>query len=36
MVMTLSQKFFDDYNLQIMEVMNKKMPELTFRNQCFD
>lgn len=35
-VMTLTQKFFDDYNQQMMQIFKQKMAKLSFRDNCYD
>ena len=34
--MTLTQKFFDDYNRQTMQIFKQKMAKLTFRDTCYE
>ena len=35
-VMTLTQKFFDDYNMSMMQVFKQKMSQLSFRDNCLE
>ena len=35
-VMTLTQKFFDDYNKQMMQIFKQKMAKLAFKDACYD
>lgn len=34
--MTLSSKFFRDYNKLMMQIFKEKMADLTFKDACFD